>query len=101
MQPGVIQQLKRLKASGKKLFILTNSPFFFVDGGMRYLFQVNPKTSPTLTKPLRQNQLSQGVCGTSTLFLSNSEFQSENKSEVFDSGNPSNALLAGRFCDRL
>ncbi|GAQ77600.1 haloacid dehalogenase-like hydrolase superfamily hydrolase [Klebsormidium nitens] len=38
-QPGVIQQLKRLKASGKKLFILTNSPFFFVDGGMRYLFQ--------------------------------------------------------------
>jgi hypothetical protein len=77
-QPGVIQQLKRLKASGKKLFILTNSPFFFVDGGMRYLFQVKASTSPLLTKPLRRHHLIQGVCGTSTFFLSNSEIRAGN-----------------------
>ncbi|KAH8965472.1 hypothetical protein BDL97_04G120300 [Sphagnum fallax] len=35
----VCHMLKSLKESGKKLFILTNSPFPFVDGGMRYLFQ--------------------------------------------------------------
>lgn len=29
-----------LKQRGKKLFVLTNSPFPFVDGGMCYLFQV-------------------------------------------------------------
>lgn len=32
--------LKMLKEKGKKLFLLTNSPFYFVDGGMRYLLEV-------------------------------------------------------------
>jgi hypothetical protein len=32
--------LHTLKERGKKMFVLTNSPFPFVDGGMRYLFQV-------------------------------------------------------------
>lgn len=37
----MIEMLKTLKQRGKKLFILTNSPFPFVDGGMKFLFQVN------------------------------------------------------------
>eukprot|EP00250_Pteridium_aquilinum_P001422 c11618_g1_i2 orf=584-2458(-) len=36
---GVVQMLRNLKNSGKHLFLLTNSPFPFVDGGMRYMFQ--------------------------------------------------------------
>ncbi|KAG6544180.1 hypothetical protein Mapa_014380 [Marchantia paleacea] len=36
---AVVQMLKTLKAKGKKLFMLTNSPFPFVNGGMRFLFQ--------------------------------------------------------------
>lgn len=32
--------LKMLKEKGKKLFLLTNSPFNFVDGGMRFMLQV-------------------------------------------------------------
>jgi len=40
MQPKVVEFLQVLKERGKKLFILTNSPFPFVDGGMRFLFQV-------------------------------------------------------------
>ncbi|XP_002964821.2 5'-nucleotidase domain-containing protein DDB_G0275467 isoform X1 [Selaginella moellendorffii] len=36
---AVTRMLKRLKEIGKKTFIITNSPFPFVDGGMRYLFQ--------------------------------------------------------------
>lgn len=39
-QTAVVEMLKSLKERGKKLFILTNSPFPFVDGGMRFLFQV-------------------------------------------------------------
>jgi len=35
----VVKLLKMLKQRGKKLFVLTNSPFPFVDGGMCYLFQ--------------------------------------------------------------
>ncbi|KAM0943377.1 putative 5'-nucleotidase [Dioscorea sansibarensis] len=31
--------LKMLKEKGKKLFLLTNSPFNFVDGGMRFMLQ--------------------------------------------------------------
>jgi HAD superfamily 5'-nucleotidase-like hydrolase len=31
------EMLQRLKESGKKTFLLTNSPFWFVDQGMRYL----------------------------------------------------------------
>lgn len=29
-----------LKDKGKKLFLLTNSPYYFVDGGMRFLLEV-------------------------------------------------------------
>uniref|UniRef100_A0A804UDL2 HAD-superfamily hydrolase subfamily IG 5'-nucleotidase n=1 Tax=Zea mays TaxID=4577 RepID=A0A804UDL2_MAIZE len=36
----VFRFLKMLKEKGKKLFLLTNSPFYFVDGGMRYLLEV-------------------------------------------------------------
>ncbi|ONM55109.1 uncharacterized protein [Zea mays] len=35
----VFRFLKMLKEKGKKLFLLTNSPFYFVDGGMRYLLE--------------------------------------------------------------
>ncbi|CAM6012545.1 unnamed protein product [Sphagnum balticum] len=35
----LVKLLKMLKQRGKKLFVLTNSPFPFVDGGMCYLFQ--------------------------------------------------------------
>ncbi|EXB94887.1 hypothetical protein L484_022995 [Morus notabilis] len=31
--------LKMLKEKGKKLFLLTNSPYYFVDGGMRFLLE--------------------------------------------------------------
>ncbi|KNA19154.1 hypothetical protein SOVF_063970 isoform A [Spinacia oleracea] len=31
--------LKMLREKGKKLFLLTNSPYFFVDGGMRFLME--------------------------------------------------------------
>ncbi|KAH9618748.1 hypothetical protein KSS87_021337 [Heliosperma pusillum] len=31
--------LRMLREKGKKLFLLTNSPFYFVDGGMRFLLQ--------------------------------------------------------------
>ncbi|PHT37756.1 hypothetical protein CQW23_21329 [Capsicum baccatum] len=31
--------LKMLKDKGKKLFLLTNSPFYFVDGEMRFMLQ--------------------------------------------------------------
>lgn len=29
-----------LKEKGKKLFLLTNSPYYFVDGGMRFMLEV-------------------------------------------------------------
>ncbi|RCV11741.1 hypothetical protein SETIT_2G210600v2 [Setaria italica] len=35
----VFRFLKMLREKGKKLFLLTNSPFYFVDGGMRYLLE--------------------------------------------------------------
>eukprot|EP00850_Spirogloea_muscicola_P021307 SM000244S08542 [mRNA] locus=s244:48260:52937:+ [translate_table: standard] len=38
-QEAVVEMLQSLKQRGKRLFILTNSPYPFVDGGMRYLFQ--------------------------------------------------------------
>ncbi|KAL3532976.1 hypothetical protein ACH5RR_006497 [Cinchona calisaya] len=31
--------LRMLKEKGKKLFLLTNSPYYFVDGGMRFLLE--------------------------------------------------------------
>ncbi|KAJ3677154.1 hypothetical protein LUZ60_002878 [Juncus effusus] len=31
--------LQKLKERGKKLFLLTNSPFYFVDGGMNYMLE--------------------------------------------------------------
>ncbi|KAL8236912.1 hypothetical protein R6Q59_017993 [Mikania micrantha] len=31
--------LKMLRENGKKLFLLTNSPYYFVDGGMRYMLE--------------------------------------------------------------
>ncbi|CAH1432686.1 unnamed protein product [Lactuca virosa] len=31
--------LKMLKENGKKLFLMTNSPYYFVDGGMRYMLE--------------------------------------------------------------
>uniref|UniRef100_A0A0D6R9B8 Uncharacterized protein n=1 Tax=Araucaria cunninghamii TaxID=56994 RepID=A0A0D6R9B8_ARACU len=36
---AVLHFLNRLKEKGKKLFLLTNSPFYFVDGGMRFMFE--------------------------------------------------------------
>ncbi|KAJ4801866.1 Nucleotidase-like protein [Rhynchospora pubera] len=35
----VVQFLQKLKEKGKKLFLLTNSPFYFVDGGMHYMLE--------------------------------------------------------------
>nr|XP_029118690.1 5'-nucleotidase domain-containing protein DDB_G0275467 isoform X2 [Elaeis guineensis] len=35
--------LKMLKQKGKKLFLLTNSPYYFVDGGMRFMLEVPSK----------------------------------------------------------
>ena len=32
--------LKMLRENGKKLFLLTNSPYYFVDGGMSFLLEV-------------------------------------------------------------
>lgn len=32
--------LKMLKEKGKKLFLLTNSPYYFVEGGMRFMLEV-------------------------------------------------------------
>ncbi|CAL9095732.1 unnamed protein product [Musa textilis] len=37
----VLGLLKKLKAKGKKLFLLTNSPYYFVDGGMRFMLEDN------------------------------------------------------------
>ncbi|XP_030456303.1 uncharacterized protein LOC115677311 [Syzygium oleosum] len=35
----VLHFLKMLKEKGKKLFLLTNSPFYFVDGGMQFMVE--------------------------------------------------------------
>ncbi|KFK32696.1 hypothetical protein AALP_AA6G277000 [Arabis alpina] len=35
----LLRFLRSLKDKGKKLFLLTNSPYHFVDGGMRYLME--------------------------------------------------------------
>lgn len=35
----VLQFLKMLREKGKKLFLLTNSPYYFVDGGMRFMLE--------------------------------------------------------------
>ncbi|XP_010323221.2 uncharacterized protein [Solanum lycopersicum] len=35
----LLRFLRMLKDKGKKLFLLTNSPFYFVDGGMRFMLQ--------------------------------------------------------------
>ncbi|KAF7806582.1 5'-nucleotidase domain-containing protein [Senna tora] len=35
----IFQFLKNLRERGKKLFLLTNSPFNFVDGGMRFMLE--------------------------------------------------------------
>jgi HAD superfamily 5'-nucleotidase-like hydrolase len=36
---GLAELLERLRGAGKRLFLLTNSPFRFVDAGMRYLLR--------------------------------------------------------------
>ncbi|XP_041999251.1 5'-nucleotidase domain-containing protein DDB_G0275467-like isoform X2 [Salvia splendens] len=36
----LLRFLRMLREKGKKLFLLTNSPFYFVDGGMRFMLQV-------------------------------------------------------------
>ncbi|KAL2338563.1 hypothetical protein Fmac_013009 [Flemingia macrophylla] len=36
---NILQFLKMLKEKGKKLFLLTNSPYYFVDGGMRFMLE--------------------------------------------------------------
>ncbi|XP_057853857.1 uncharacterized protein LOC131063905 isoform X3 [Cryptomeria japonica] len=36
---AVLKFLRTLRERGKKLFLLTNSPFYFVDGGMRFMFE--------------------------------------------------------------
>lgn len=33
-----------LREKGKKLFLLTNSPYYFVDGGMRFMLEVSQLT---------------------------------------------------------
>jgi hypothetical protein len=48
-QNQVFRFLKMLKEKGKKLFLLTNSPFYFVDGGMRYLLEVEGENLFLLT----------------------------------------------------
>ncbi|CAJ1944903.1 unnamed protein product [Sphenostylis stenocarpa] len=35
----IIRFLKMLRERGKKLFLLTNSPYYFVDGGMRFMLE--------------------------------------------------------------
>ncbi|GAV82325.1 5_nucleotid domain-containing protein [Cephalotus follicularis] len=35
----VLRFLRMLKEKGKKLFLLTNSPYYFVDGGMRFMLE--------------------------------------------------------------
>ncbi|KAJ4709460.1 5'-nucleotidase domain-containing protein [Melia azedarach] len=35
----VLRFLKMLREKGKKLFLLTNSPYYFVDGGMRFMLE--------------------------------------------------------------
>ncbi|KAL8149542.1 hypothetical protein AgCh_006518 [Apium graveolens] len=35
----LLKFLKVLKEQGKKLFLMTNSPYYFVDGGMRYMLE--------------------------------------------------------------
>lgn len=40
-QPGMSKFLHRLRDAGKKMFLITNSPFKFVDTGMRYM--IGPK----------------------------------------------------------
>ncbi|ESR66758.1 hypothetical protein CICLE_v10007905mg [Citrus x clementina] len=35
----VLQLVKMLREKGKKLFLLTNSPYYFVDGGMRFMLE--------------------------------------------------------------
>ncbi|XXG58504.1 hypothetical protein AAC387_Pa04g0805 [Persea americana] len=35
----VLRFLRMLRENGKKLFLLTNSPYYFVDGGMRFMLE--------------------------------------------------------------
>uniref|UniRef100_R7W1X0 Uncharacterized protein n=1 Tax=Aegilops tauschii TaxID=37682 RepID=R7W1X0_AEGTA len=42
----VFRFLKTLREKGKKLFLLTNSPFYFVDGGMSYLLEITKWRGP-------------------------------------------------------
>ncbi|KAG4942616.1 hypothetical protein JHK85_047262 [Glycine max] len=35
----ILRYLKMLRERGKKLFLLTNSPYYFVDGGMRFMLE--------------------------------------------------------------
>ncbi|XP_043711648.1 5'-nucleotidase domain-containing protein DDB_G0275467 [Telopea speciosissima] len=41
----LLRFLKTLKENGKKLFLLTNSPYYFVDGGMRFMLEDSPGNS--------------------------------------------------------
>lgn len=43
LQSKVLKFLKMLKENGKKVFLLTNSPYYFVDGGMHFLLEVLPR----------------------------------------------------------
>eukprot|EP00256_Glycine_max_P057517 XP_014625379.1 5'-nucleotidase domain-containing protein DDB_G0275467 isoform X2 [Glycine max] len=38
-QGKILRYLKMLRERGKKLFLLTNSPYYFVDGGMRFMLE--------------------------------------------------------------
>lgn len=44
LQDQFLSFLKMLKENGKKLFLMTNSPYYFVDGGMRYMLEVSSDT---------------------------------------------------------
>ncbi|XP_042514976.1 5'-nucleotidase domain-containing protein DDB_G0275467 [Macadamia integrifolia] len=41
----LLRFLKTLRENGKKLFLLTNSPYYFVDGGMRFMLEDSPGNS--------------------------------------------------------
>ncbi|MQL91551.1 hypothetical protein Taro_024168 [Colocasia esculenta] len=51
----MLQFLEMLKEKEKKLFLLTNSPFYFVDGGMRFMLErmkMQPSMRSTMTPQL-------------------------------------------------
>eukprot|EP00898_Chlorokybus_atmophyticus_P007300 jgi/Chlat1/7571/Chrsp63S09149 len=47
-QPGALRGwLERLHGAGRRLFLLSNSPFWYIDGGMRHLFRDDGRDGAT------------------------------------------------------